>query len=265
MKDMSLVEFIQAEGRMCACNPLRPTCTVFSSKEKKKMSCRQFKAKYPQEYIDIVQRWAKEHPLVTNRDKFVEVFGNIPFNFADDANWLNAEYTKPVGEAATEISEPVQNGATCFTAEDGAAYFDNYSEEKSNDLSGQGGIGYTDADGTQHNIDQLTTEPQQKDNKHEIKHGDIYYYINYAEQRAKDIKRANLVANFAKRVNGDWEADWTDIKENKYFISYDERLEEYKVLAPFITHIEGVTYFKTKEDAWRCINEVLEPLDRGEL
>ena len=30
------------------------------------------------EAIEVVERWAKEHPIVTNFDKFREVFGTVP-------------------------------------------------------------------------------------------------------------------------------------------------------------------------------------------
>ena len=32
--------------------------------------------------IEIVEKWSKEHPIATNLDKYIEVFGAAPENFA---------------------------------------------------------------------------------------------------------------------------------------------------------------------------------------
>lgn len=57
------------------------------------------------EIIEKVYRWAKEHPIVTNRDKLVETFGNKNFNFIlsslrndmidEYGVWLREEYQEP--------------------------------------------------------------------------------------------------------------------------------------------------------------------------
>lgn len=57
------------------------------------------------EIIEKVYRWAKEHPIVTNRDKLIKTFGNKNFNFIlsslrndmidEYGKWLHEEYKEP--------------------------------------------------------------------------------------------------------------------------------------------------------------------------
>ena len=58
-------------------------------------SCRNWVIGQPEEAEEIIMKWAKEHPLVTNGDKFQEVFGYdfVKAVYTDD--WYNAEYKKP--------------------------------------------------------------------------------------------------------------------------------------------------------------------------
>lgn len=46
--------------------------------------------------IEAVENWAKEHPLVTNRQKITEVFGlNSKILMAMPSHWLDQEYVEP--------------------------------------------------------------------------------------------------------------------------------------------------------------------------
>ena len=53
----------------------------------------------PMKAEEIVMQWAKEHPHVTNAEKFEEVFGDRPFSimlFNDDfIKWFQEEYKEP--------------------------------------------------------------------------------------------------------------------------------------------------------------------------
>lgn len=61
--------------------------------------------KYSFEIIEKVYRWAKAHPIVTNRDKLIKTFGNKNFNFIlsslrndmidEYGVWLREEYQEP--------------------------------------------------------------------------------------------------------------------------------------------------------------------------
>ena len=46
----------------------------------------------PEEAECIVMQWAKEHPVVTNRMKFREVFGMDLIVTKDNSKWLDEEY-----------------------------------------------------------------------------------------------------------------------------------------------------------------------------
>lgn len=58
--------------------------------------------------IELVYEWALKHPVVTNRDKMIEIFGGAYFNLIinyisaisseDYDAWLNEEYKEPKGE-----------------------------------------------------------------------------------------------------------------------------------------------------------------------
>lgn len=101
--------------------------------------------------------------------------------------------------------------------------------------------------------------------KEAISFGNACKDRSYMEQRAKDIRRANLIANFAHVVNGDWEADWSDKDICKYYIFYEAAQRKWRVRHNMSYKVEGVTYFKSAEDAQRCIDEIILPLERGEL
>lgn len=146
-------------------------------------------------------------------------------------------------------------------------------------------------------IDKANTPPQKEwweDTIFDIKKGTGYYYINqvgspaptvhtgdwldraslrfgnacedktYMEQRAKEIKCSNRIANFAKVVNGDWEADWSNSAEKKYYIFFAHTTNQYESGWTAVCQEDGVTYFKSEELAQRCIDEVILPLERGD-
>lgn len=58
-------------------------------------SCESFLIGCPEKSESIIEQWAKEHPLVTNGDKFREVFGVSVENFEYSHKWLNQEYKEP--------------------------------------------------------------------------------------------------------------------------------------------------------------------------
>lgn len=60
---------------------------------------------YSFKIMEKVYKWAKEHPIVTNRDKLIKTFGNKNFNFIlsslrndmidEYGVWLRDEYQEP--------------------------------------------------------------------------------------------------------------------------------------------------------------------------
>lgn len=58
--------------------------------------CTTFMSESPEDAERIIMQWASEHPIMTNRRKFTEVFGfNIATMFEvnrGNADWLDEEY-----------------------------------------------------------------------------------------------------------------------------------------------------------------------------
>ena len=74
-------------------------CGIAKAQKGKKefSSCESFLIGCPKKSESIIEQWAKEHPFVTNADKFREVFG---FDIAIvsgllNEEWLNQEYKEP--------------------------------------------------------------------------------------------------------------------------------------------------------------------------
>ena len=91
---MDAVEFLKEEHRLCTDKSCE-RCPLNVG-----MSCIHRKQKYPEDYVAIVEKWAKENPMKKNLDKFREVFGIGPSTIAPscwglDLNWWNAEYKEP--------------------------------------------------------------------------------------------------------------------------------------------------------------------------
>lgn len=59
--------------------------------------------------------------------------------------------------------------------------------------------------------------------------------------------------NIAKYYNGDWEPEWNNRNEYKYYIYYRYITDEYLVDANF-AEVSSIVYFKNKEDAQAVID-----------
>lgn len=84
----------QAAG-MCKSHNLCTNCPVGKTRT---VNCRKFIFDHPDEFEEIVMKWAEEHPLVTNGAKFEEIFGKDLFKlcveepWGDVLKWLDEEY-----------------------------------------------------------------------------------------------------------------------------------------------------------------------------
>ena len=81
---MEFKEFVKQKKRMCKENCRESGTKLLCNKEcpmhKSKhelIYCDGFCMTYPDESEKIVEKWAKEHPVVTNADKYIEVLKNI--------------------------------------------------------------------------------------------------------------------------------------------------------------------------------------------
>ena len=82
--------------RMCIGIIKCDECPISMTNNGTDVSCSDLMRKYPEEAERIIMQWASEHPLVTNRRKFEEVFGFTPATMFEvncrNADWLDEEY-----------------------------------------------------------------------------------------------------------------------------------------------------------------------------
>lgn len=62
-------EYILGHEQLCS------KCPISESNNRHNMGCDSFIAKHPQEAEKLIMDWAEEHPIISNKDKFKEVFG----------------------------------------------------------------------------------------------------------------------------------------------------------------------------------------------
>ena len=76
---MEFVEVIKQKERMC--EGLCYDCPLSSRNNGTLLVCKELIKNYPEEAEEIIMKWAKEHPIKTNRQVFMEVmqekFGDI--------------------------------------------------------------------------------------------------------------------------------------------------------------------------------------------
>lgn len=105
---MEFKEFCRQRDRMCG---NMPECSL--NKRVGCTRCNIYCFENPDEAERIVSEWAKEHPIVRNIDKFLEVFGdkitqlyknNVVNDEVDTAikKWLFKEYKPPRKENADD-------------------------------------------------------------------------------------------------------------------------------------------------------------------
>ena len=82
--------------RMCKQIGACDKCPLSIRKTKANMFCDTFMREHPEEADNIIMQWSKEHPAMTNRRKFEEVFGFyigtlFEVNYRN-VEWLDEEY-----------------------------------------------------------------------------------------------------------------------------------------------------------------------------
>lgn len=71
---MDAVEFLVTRDRMCGSfNGCCTGCEVYERMGTGE-ACIQYMAQHPQEVVEIVERWGKEHPRKTRRSEFLKLF-----------------------------------------------------------------------------------------------------------------------------------------------------------------------------------------------
>ena len=94
---MEAIEFLKEYNRMCVVNkdcqgcPLKgTTCSLYDAPEEQMINI-----------VDKTEQWSKEHPVITNAQKFEEVFGNEAIYAISSPNvqalkeWLDETYKEP--------------------------------------------------------------------------------------------------------------------------------------------------------------------------
>ena len=79
---MDAIEYLKTRTRMTNnCTINCDECLLHYKNNDKELYCNKLEEYYPNEAIKIVEEWGKEHPLISNVDKYKEV---IKETFGDD-------------------------------------------------------------------------------------------------------------------------------------------------------------------------------------
>ena len=85
------VEYVKEKVRMCHADPIEKfkcdRCPMFA--DTVEIGCVYWEETDPAEAVRIVEDWSKAHPIRTNGQKFVEVFGFDPWRVVtgDEESW----------------------------------------------------------------------------------------------------------------------------------------------------------------------------------
>lgn len=90
---------VVSEGkRLCKECTKCDSCPIGFERYKRQLDCGEFIKYYPEETEQIIMQWSAEHPIMTNRRKFEEVFGKdllklcVVDPLGDVLKWLDEEY-----------------------------------------------------------------------------------------------------------------------------------------------------------------------------
>lgn len=72
------IEVMKQRERMCKQFSLCDSCPIFINTNGRYSSCNRFIVTNPEYAEEIIMKWTEENPIMTNEDKFKEVFGFIP-------------------------------------------------------------------------------------------------------------------------------------------------------------------------------------------
>ena len=95
---MDAVKFLEENRRMCNLQESCRQCPISSFNNKYDLYCSSFGREHPEEAVAIVEQWSKEHPIITNWQKFQEVFGTTIDPVTAIVEWWSEEYKAPKGE-----------------------------------------------------------------------------------------------------------------------------------------------------------------------
>ena len=103
--------------------------------------------------------------------------------------------------------------------------------------------------------------PQSEESRQMYLSGSLYRTRSEVELRAKELRLEFKILEFARLHNGDWEPDWNDFVERKFYIEVSAKREAYVEKTRLFKPIGIRTYFPTRELALLCINQFKEEID----
>ena len=75
---MDVLEYFKIKKRMTnKCEMKCDECPLYDKSNNKQLGCKRFEMLYPNEAIQIVERWEKEHPIMTNAEKYEQMMKNL--------------------------------------------------------------------------------------------------------------------------------------------------------------------------------------------
>lgn len=77
----------------------------------------------------------------------------------------------------------------------------------------------------------------------------VHYGLSIDINKIDAIQKLAYIAKF---YNGDWEPEWNNCNEDKYYIYYRYTIDEYVVSTDF-TEVSNIVYFKNDVDAQAVI------------
>lgn len=103
---MNAVEIIRQQARMCVTCKTCIDCPL--SNEMKDGSCSEYRRKNPEKVVELVEKWAKDHPEKTRKQDFLEKHPNAKL-YDDKSPKACAEYLGycnqcPIDETGCKMS-----------------------------------------------------------------------------------------------------------------------------------------------------------------
>ena len=87
-----------------------------------------------------------------------------------------------------------------------------------------------------------------------------YHTKELAEKARDEMKEANLLRYWVSVIDPEWEADWEDIGQEKYYIDFDIREKEYLIFTSNAYKTLGTVYMSEE-----AAIKIVEALNNGEL
>ena len=73
---MDAVKFLKEKKRMCGKYINCDDCPMNPENNKHGIGCSHLEEEYPEETVDIVEKWSAEHPVKTRQSKFLKAYPN---------------------------------------------------------------------------------------------------------------------------------------------------------------------------------------------